>query len=87
MAKNNFSKIVNCLAFIGLVIIAIVLVLQKILSGELIIALRTIGEAIAYLVTAVSGLFYVRSKRNVWWYIAYTVAVILIVIFMILRAN
>jgi len=87
MAKNNFSKIINFIAFIGLIMVAVVLVLQKILSGELIGALRTIGEAIAYFVTAVSAFFYVRSKRNVWWYIAYTVAIILVIIFMVLRAN
>ena len=87
MAKNNLTKVINCIAFIGLIMVAIVLVLQKILSGELIGALRTVGESIAYFVTAVSAYFYVRSKRNVWWYIAYVVALILIVIFMVLRAN
>lgn len=87
MAKSNMTKFVNFIAFIGLAIVAIVLVLQKIIQGqgEIIVALRTIGEAIAYFITAVSAFFYVRSKRNVWWYVAYTVAVILVVIFMVIR--
>ena len=86
MAKNNYSKILSFIAFVGLIMVAIVLILQNILSGELIGALRTVGESIAYFITAIYAFFYVRSKRNVWWYIAYTVAVILVIIFMVLRA-
>lgn len=87
MTKSNFSKFINSLAFIGLVMIAIVLVLQNIIKGELIVALQIIGESIAYLVTAITAYFYVRSKRGVWWYIAYVVALVLIIVFMVLRAN
>ena len=86
MAKNNFRKVINFIAFAGLMIVAVVLILQKIkLSGDLLNAFRTIGESIAYTVTAISAFFYVQSKRNVWWYVAYTIAVVLIVIFMIIR--
>ncbi len=87
MAKNNFSKVINFIAFIGLVVVAGVLVLQTIFSNQLdlITAFRIIGESIAYLVTAISAFFYVRSKRNVWWYVAYTVAVVLILVFMFIR--
>ena len=85
MAKSNFSKVMNFIAFVGLAIVAVVLVLQKILSGEIIGALRTIGESIAYFVTAVSAFFYVRTKRNIWWYVAYTAFVILVVVFMVIR--
>lgn len=87
MAKSNFSKLINSLAFIGLIIIAIVLVLQKFMDGQLLTALHIIGEAIAYLVTAITAYFYVQSKRGVWWYVAYFVALALIVVFMVLRAN
>lgn len=87
MAKNNFGKIINCIAFIGLIMVAIVLVLQKIFSGDgsFISALRVIGESIAYTITAISAFFYVRTKRNVWWYVGYTAAVILVVVFIIIR--
>ncbi|MBQ9795948.1 MAG: hypothetical protein IJW36_03225 [Clostridia bacterium] len=87
MAKNNVSKVINFIAFVGLAIVAVVLVLQKIFSTnlDLLVAFRTIGEAIAYFITAISAYFYVRSKRNVWWYVAYTVAVVLVVIFMVIR--
>lgn len=87
MAKNNFEKVIHCMAFFGLAIIAVVLVLQMIFNnnGSLIVALRTIGEAIAYSITAIYGFFYVKSKRNIWWYLAYVIALVLVVVFMILR--
>lgn len=86
MAKNNFGKIVNFIAFIGLACVAIVLILQSIFAeGTFLSALRVIGESIAYLITAISAFFYVKSKRNVWWYVTYTVFAILIVVFMVIR--
>ena len=86
MAKNNFGKVVNFIAFIGLSCVAVVLILQSIFAdGGLIGALRVIGESIAYLITAISAFFYVKSKRNVWWYVAYTVFVVLVVVFMVIR--
>lgn len=85
MAKNNFGKIINFIAFVGLVTIAISLILQTFLKGELLNAIKVIGEVIAYTITAVSAFFYVKSKRNVWWYVAYAVAIALVVVFMVIR--
>ena len=85
MAKDNMSKVFNFIAFIGLCCVAVVLILQKVLKGDFINAIGLIGQCIAYFITAVSAFFYVRSKRNVWWYIAYTVAVVLIVVFIIIK--
>jgi len=86
MSKNNWSKFVNCIAFIGLIIISVCLIMQRIFNsqGELTRALGIIGQAIAYLITAISAFFYVRTKRNVWWYVAYTVAAVLVVVFMVI---
>ncbi|MBE7082410.1 MAG: hypothetical protein E7378_01840 [Clostridiales bacterium] len=85
MAKKNIGKVFNFIAFVGLLLVAVVLILQKIFSGNLINAFRTIGECIAYATTAVAGFFYVRTKRSPWWYVAYFVAVALIIVFIILR--
>lgn len=87
MAKNNFGKVINCIAFIGLCLVAIVLIMQKIFNGNgnFLSALRTIGESIAYSITAISAFFYIRTKRNVWWYVGYTVALVLVVVFVIIR--
>lgn len=84
MAKTNWNKIFNFIAFVGLCIIAVVLILRKIFTGEVVNALATIGACIAYFVTAVSAFFYVRSKRNVWWYVSYAVAVVLVFVFVII---
>lgn len=85
MAKNNFNKIFNCVAFLGLALIAIALILSKIFqNGTVINAMSIIGQSIAYIITAISAFFYVRTKRNVWWYVVYTVFAVLVVVFMIL---
>ena len=63
MAKNNFGKVLDFIAFIGLCIVTSVLVLQAIFTGgEVINAFRTIGECIAYFITAISAYFYVKTK-------------------------
>ncbi len=88
MAKNNFGKVINFIAFVGLTIIAVVLIMQKIFASSdssFLGALRVIGESIAYTITAISAFFFVRSKRNVWWYVAYTIAAVLVVVFVIIR--
>ena len=87
MAKNNYNKLFDLIAFIGLVCVATVLILQRIFNANagLVGALSLIGACIAYFVTAVSAFFYVRTKRNVWWYVAYTVAVVLIIVFIFLK--
>ncbi len=86
MAKSNLSKLLNCVAFVGLIMVAIVLIFQQFnFNGDVLSALRTIGESIAYFITAVCAFFYVRTKRNIWWYILYTIATVLVVVFMIIR--
>lgn len=86
MSNTNLKRFVNLIAFIGLCMVAIALILQMIFnSGDIINAIRTIGECIAYSVTAIYALFYVRSKRNVWWWIAYVVAVTVVILLVIFR--
>ena len=86
MAKNNFGKIVNFIAFVGLACVAIVLILQSIFAeGAFLAALRVIGESIAYLITAISAFFFVKSKRNVWWWVAYWVSVVVVLLLVVLR--
>lgn len=88
MAKKNWNKLFEFVAFVGLILIAVVLILQKVFSsnGALTNAMQIIGQSIAYFITAVSAYFYVRSKRNIWWFIAYAVAAVLVVVFMIIMA-
>jgi len=82
--KRDFGKFLNILGFIGIMLVAIALILAKIGGGELASAMTLVANAIAYLITAVAAFYYARSKQNVWYFVAFAVAVVLIIIFMIL---
>lgn len=82
--KRDFGRFLNILGYIGIILVAVALILAKIGGGELASAMTLIANVIAYLITAVAGFYYARSKRNVWYFVAFAVAVILIVVFMIL---
>ena len=85
-SRRGLGKVLNMIGFIGIMFVAIALVLAKIFGGgALTNAMNIIAETIAYLITAIVAYYYVRPKRNVWYFIAFAVAVILIIIFMILR--
>ena len=84
MADFNWKKIVNLLAYIALVAVAVALILTKLISSSQISnALSVIASCIAYLITAIAAFAYARSKRSPWVMIVYVVSVILVVVFMI----
>lgn len=83
---------VNAVAFVSLVIIGIVLLLAElgIGGGDLTSAMRTIGNALAYIVAAACAFVYasgkMRRKNGIWYMIIWVVAVVLIVIAIIIPA-
>ena len=90
MAIGNMKRIVNMFAFLGLAFIAFALLLTQVLSWigvdfQVLHYIQVVGEYIAYVVTAIYAFVFVRSKRNVWWWVAYFVAVAVIVAMLILR--
>ena len=84
------KKFMNMLAFIGLCLVAGSLLLAKLLavfgvSANAISAIHTVGECMAYIVTMVYAFYFVKSKRNMWWWIAYIVAVVAVLTLVILN--
>ncbi len=84
------KKFMNMLAFIGIVVVAVALLIAKILalvnvSAGAVTALQMVGECIAYIVTMVYAFYFVKNKRNVWWWVAYVAAVVVVVLLVILR--
>lgn len=85
---QKFKKFVNMLAFIGIVAIAVVLLLNLILDAvnagsEVVRAMDLIAQCIAYLVTAIYAFYFVYSKHSPAYTIVYVVAVILIIVLLI----
>lgn len=89
MAKGDFGKFLNILAYISIVLVAVALVLAKVLGWakagqDIASAMRLVANVIAYLITAIAAFYYVRSKKNIWFTIVYIVALVLIIVFICL---
>lgn len=79
------KQFLNFLAYISVALIAIALVCARVLgwllNAKIIYALTLIAEVIAYIIVAVYGFIYAKSKRNKAWLIVYFVCLILIIVF------
>lgn len=81
--KSN--SLLNGIAYVAIALIAISLVLGKLLGWLInpnVLAIMTlIAEVIAYIITAVYGFFFAKSKKTIGWMVAYLIFVVLIVVF------
>ena len=89
MAKGDFGKFLNILAYVSIVLVAVALVISKILgwakAGEDIAsAMQLVANILAYFITAIAAFYYVRNKKNVWVTVVYIVSLILIIVFICL---
>ena len=82
MSKDiSLRKIVNFLAFIGVIFVAIVIALRAFgFASGIAGALSTIAFFISLAVMALAAFFYARSKRNIGFMIAYIIAVVVILV-------
>ncbi len=89
MAKGDFGKFLNILAYISIVLVAVALVLSKILGWakagqDIASAMQLVANILAYFITAIAAFYYVRSKKNIWFTIVYIVCLVLIIVFICL---
>lgn len=87
MSKGNanFKNFLQLMAFGGVIVIALALVLKIIFADNTEVAnvLGLIAQIVAYLSTAVFALYFVLAKRNAILTIVYVVAVIAIAVMLI----
>lgn len=82
---RDWRVFVNALAFVSVVLIGIALILVKIFgAGSVSATIQNVANALAYIVTAIAGFFYVKNKKETWMWIAYLVGLVMIVIGFIL---
>ena len=75
----------NLISFVAVICIGVALILGKIgFLSEIAGALLMIAQTIAYIVVTIVSFFYVYRKRNVWTWVAWSVAVVLIVLYYII---
>ena len=79
----SWNKIFRVLSFWAVVFIALALIFSKIIPsiGS---ALQDIGNVLAYIVVLASSFSYAWYKRNLWYFVAWVVALVLIVVLIIL---
>ena len=90
MATRRGSGLMNMLAFVAIIFIGIALILAIVFSdaGQLGSALSFIAQILSYIVVAFYAFWYAARKwdrKQIWFMIAWAVAVVLIVIYIILR--
>lgn len=75
----------NLISFVAVICIGVALILGKIgFLSDIAGALLTIAQTIAYIVVTIVSFFYVYRKRNVWTWVAWSVAVVLIVLYYVI---
>lgn len=83
--KYSFNTALECIAFFGIACIAIALVFSVCFKGNNSVsnAFKYVGDAIAYILSMILALYWVRKQRHVAWLICYVVFVVLIIVLFI----
>lgn len=89
MNKNAKMKhFLSFLAFVSLIMVGIALIVSYIFqsNGGISDSLNLLANILSYVVVISSSYYYVKTKRNIWFVVAWAVAVALIVLFLVLNA-
>ena len=91
------TKILDCLAYFAIMLIALALILHLIFrehSPNVANAFHAVGECLSYIILSWLGFYWTLrkrgtgwNKRNIWWLVAWIVATVLILIFYIFTFN
>ncbi len=79
----SWSRFFKFIAFWAVICIGIALILSVIFK-DLSVAFKTIGDVLSYVVALAASFGYVVYKRNVWYYVGWVVALVLIVVYFFL---
>lgn len=81
VSSKDWRSILNFLAFVSVAIIGVCIFTASLgFSSSFMTALATIGNTIAYFIVAIGGIFYVKNRKEVWIWIVYFVAIVLIIV-------
>ena len=88
MSNRGWRGFMNFLAFIAIIFIGAALLISALLNeGDFSRALNVIANVLAYIVVAFYSFWYAARKwerKQIWFMIAWTVAVVLIVVYLII---
>lgn len=82
---NGFKSVMNLMAFVAIVLIAVSLILSKLnIASSVNSACTIIANVIAYIMVAIASFYFVRSRRGIGYLITWIVCVVVIVVMMFL---
>ena len=82
-AAKSSGWLINLCAFVAVILIGLSLIFAKIIPS-IAGAFSTIAQVISYVVVSVVSFFYIVHKKNVWLWVTWVVAIILIIIGVVL---
>ena len=77
------SKLLDCIAYFAIICIAVALIFRLIFkshSPSVAAAFQAVGECLAYILAIWMGFYWTRRHKNIWWFIGWLVATVLIVV-------
>lgn len=82
---NGFKSVMNLMAFVAIVMIAVSLVLSKLnFASTINQACQIIANVIAYIMVAIASFYFVKSRRGIGYLITWIVCVVVIIVMMFL---
>ncbi len=85
MAKWEFRKVLNCVAYFAIVFAAIALVVGQLIPSAKVF-LMPIASFLAYCVASVSAFHWAKSKRSVVWMVLFVICAIIVLALLALSA-
>ena len=89
MSNNaKYKHFLSFLAFCSLVMVGLALVISYIFrnNGGISDSISLIANIISYVIVISTAYYYVRSKRNIWFLVVWVIAIVLIILFLVLKA-
>lgn len=82
-AAKSSGWLINLCAFVAVILIGLSLIFAKIIPSVA-GAFSTIAQVISYVVVSVVSFFYIAHKKNVWLWVVWIIAIVLIVVGVVL---
>ncbi|MBE7076224.1 MAG: hypothetical protein E7375_04105 [Clostridiales bacterium] len=77
------TKVLDCVAYFAIMCIAVALIFRLIFKESMPQVagyFQGIGECLAYIVCMWLGFYWTRRKKNIWWFICWLVATVVITV-------
>lgn len=79
-SKKSRASLMDMLSFIAVIVGGIGLVVSKLLTGKIVAILSTVSNMVGWFVLCLLSFNYIKNRKNIWMWLVWGVAVIMIVL-------